>query len=188
MNKFKIPTSNFKRGIIYLIICTLFEVGGLTLGFSPTWAAGNIPSKNGAADFTLSDLSGHMVKLSDFRGKVIFLNFWATWCPPCRSEMPSIQKLDKLMAGEKFQLLAVSVDNSGSETVKKFMQDGKYSFKVLHDRTGGVSAKYGVRGIPATFIIDQTGAIVETAVGARDWATPEIVKRLKGLAQGKSWQ
>ena len=164
-------------------------IGGMAVGLMvlslSAFAAGNVPSENGAANFTLPDLSAHQVKLSDFRGKVVFLNFWATWCPPCRSEMPSIQKLSKLMAGEKFQLLAVSVDNGGVEKVQKFIEDGKYTFKVLHDRKGEVASKYGVRGIPATFIIDQTGAIVETAVGARDWAAPDLVKRLKGLAQSK---
>lgn len=129
-----------------------------------------------AADFSLPDLAGRTIKLSDFKGKVVFLNFFATWCPPCRAEMPSIQALFKKIRalptgqGNKFEILTISIDQTGAAAVKAFVEKGGYTFKVLLDPGGRVASQYGVVNIPATFIINTKGWIVDRIIGSTDWA------------------
>ena len=117
-----------------------------------------------APDFTLTDLNGNKVKLSDFKGKVVFLNFWATWCPPCRAEMPHIQEIHE-KKGNKVKILAVNVKES-SEQVKKFIEKNGYTFTVLKDKTGEIANSYLVRGIPKTLVINKKGIIKAQHVGS----------------------
>ncbi|MGQ9628898.1 MAG: TlpA family protein disulfide reductase [bacterium] len=130
----------------------------------------SFPRRVEAPDFALESISGQEVKLSDFRGKVVFLNFWATWCPPCRAEMPSMERLHRKFDGEDFAILAVDIQES-AKTVRKFVNDFGLTFTVLLDTRGRVASQYGVRGIPATFIIDREGNAIGFAEGARDWAS-----------------
>jgi len=134
-------------------------------------------------DFYLADLDGIYTRLSDHKGKVIFLNFFATWCPPCRNELPSMQKLHEKMKTSDFEMIAVSVDRAGKERVREFIGRGGYSFKVLLDSDGSTAKKYHVSSIPATFIIDKSGKIVNRVIGERDWASDAIISELKKLAQ-----
>lgn len=122
-----------------------------------------------AIDFTLPDLSGKLTRLSDFKGKVVFLNFWATWCEPCKEEMPSMQTLHDGLAGRPFVIVAVSVDKDGPEVVRKFVADNKLTFVVLHDRNKAISETYKTTGVPETFVIDQNGIIAEKVWGPRNW-------------------
>src|SRR3989338_5916455 len=119
-----------------------------------------------AADFNLPDLSGKIVKLSDYKGKVVFLHFWATWCPPCRGEMPYLQALYVKLKAKKFEILAVAMDREGKRVVEPFIKKGKYTFKVLLDPKGVVSSPYAIVGIPTTFILDRNGRIVDKIVGS----------------------
>ncbi len=135
------------------------------------------------SDFYLMDTDGIYTRLSEHKGKVIFLNFFATWCPPCRNEMPSMQKLYEKMKGSDFEMIAVSVDRGGSERVKDFTNKNGYSFKVLLDNDGSAAKKYSVSSIPATFIIDKRGNIVSSAIGERDWSDPSVIDQLKQLAR-----
>lgn len=134
-------------------------------------------------DFYLNDLDGIYTRLSEHKGKVIFLNFFATWCPPCRNEMPSMQKLHEMLDGPDFVMIAVSVDRGGVEKVRDFIKKNGYSFRVLIDSDGAASKKYSVSSIPATFIIDKNGNIVSRIIGERDWASPAAVSSLKKLMQ-----
>ncbi|MFC1571629.1 TlpA disulfide reductase family protein [Candidatus Margulisiibacteriota bacterium] len=121
-----------------------------------------------AADFTLEDLNGSAHTLSDYQGKIVFLNFWATWCPPCRTEMPSMQKMYQSWDKDKYVLLAVDI-RENKDDVKAFADKNGYTFPILLDQTGSVARQYGVRGIPATFILDENGKVVKSVVGAREW-------------------
>ena len=135
-----------------------------------------------APDFSVSDLNGQNVSLSDYKGKVVLLNIWATWCPPCVEEMPSMEKLHQEMKDERFAILAVSIDTSGAEVVELFMEKYKLSFTALADPKGVVKGLYQTT-VPESFIIDKNGIIAQRILGPRDWAGPVIIKYLKDLAQ-----
>ena len=118
-----------------------------------------------APDFQLPNLEGQSISLSDFRGSPILLNFWATWCGPCRQEMPFIQGIFEEQTSENLVILAVNIGEN-SAAVKNFMQSGNYSFPVLLDTNQDVALEYNVRAIPTTFFIDKDGIIQEMKVGA----------------------
>jgi peroxiredoxin len=138
-----------------------------------------------APGFTLSDMQGKPVSLADYRGKVVVLNFWASWCPPCRAEMPSMERLYGTLKGNDFVLLAVNVEKNGRSAVAAFSQKIPMSFPVLLDSDQHVSGLYRVGGIPQTFIINKKGEIVQEVTGARDWNSPETRKFLTTLMQGE---
>ncbi len=131
-----------------------------------------------APDFNLKDLSGRVHRLSDFRGKVVFLNFWATWCPPCRMEMPSMERLHQRLRGKDFVLLAISEDETGRAAVQPFVGQLGISFPVLLDEEGRVPQHYGVTGYPETFIIDRGGRVVQHTIGPEDWDSEPVYRYL----------
>lgn len=134
-----------------------------------------------APDFALPKLGGEVVRLSDYRGKVVFLNIWATWCSPCREEMPSMQKLYQEMKGEEFEILAVSIDALGAKSVAPFVSELKLTFPVLLDAQGSIQRLYNTTGIPETFIIDKKGIVAAKIVGARDWGSEGAVQAFRDL-------
>lgn len=136
-----------------------------------------------AVDFALPDLEEYPKKLSDYRGKVVFLNFWATWCKPCEEEMPSMQALYDGLKGQNFEIVAVSVDTEGPDVVKKYVQRFGLTFPVLHDRKGKVKDTYKTTGVPETFIIDQNGVIAEKVWGPRDWTLQSSTATILDLLQ-----
>jgi peroxiredoxin len=134
-----------------------------------------------APEFTLPDLNGNMVSLKALRGKVVFLNFWATWCKPCEEEMPSMQALYDMLKERQFEILAVSVDTEGPEAVDRFVKKYGITFPVLHDRRGNVKDLYKTTGVPETFVIDQNGVIAEKVWGPRDWTQPRSIETVMEL-------
>jgi peroxiredoxin len=134
-----------------------------------------------APDFTFPDLNGRNISLSDYKGKVVLVNIWATWCPPCVYEMPSMQKLYKEFKGENFEILAVSIDTAGSDIVAPFMKKYKLTFPALTDPKGTIKTLYGATGVPESYIIDKQGIIIGKIIGGRDWATPEIFRFFQKL-------
>ena len=133
-----------------------------------------------AVDFSLKDLSGQDQNLGSYAGKVIFLNFWATWCGPCRAEIPSMEELYLELGNEGFVIIAVNSQEAG-EQVAGFVENIGMSFPVLLDTDGRVGAAYSVRAIPTTYIVDPRGYILGRMVGTRDWSTPEIVSLVRDL-------
>ncbi len=133
--------------------------------------------------FTFPGLDGKMVSLTDYKGKVVFLNIWATWCPPCREEMPSMEKLYQQLKGEDFEILAVSVDTSGAEAVGPFMKEYGLSFPALLDPGGTIQNLYGTTGLPESFILGKEGLIEKIVIGPTDWSTPEVVLFFRNLLQ-----
>lgn len=118
-----------------------------------------------ARDFTLNDLEGNEVTLSDLRGKAVFLNFWASWCPPCKSEMPDIEQLYK--ENNDTDLVIVTINSGDGATVaKRFMEKNNYTFMVLDDHKGAVSEMYRVMALPTSLFIDKNGSLIETHYGA----------------------
>lgn len=115
-------------------------------------------------DFKLEDLNGNMVSLSDYKGKKVYINFWATWCPPCKAEMPDIEKLYQETKDSDLVILAVNVGED-KNTVQKFIKDNGYNFPILLDVTGEVSQKYQVTGIPTSYFIDTEGYLDDGASG-----------------------
>jgi len=134
-----------------------------------------------APDFVSPDLSGAPVRLSDHQGKVILLNFWATWCPPCRAEMPSMEKLYQAYRDRGLVILAISSDRGGKSVVEPYVQERGLTFAVLLDPEGEVFAQYGVRGLPTSYLLDRRGRVFSADVGARDWSgrvARQVVERL----------
>lgn len=135
-----------------------------------------------APDFTLPYLNGSEVALDTIRGKVVLLNFWATWCGACRSEMPSLENLYRDFGHyPDFAVLTVSIDQRGKPAVAQFMARNGYNFPVLLDTSNVTSAAYGVSGIPSTFVIGRNGQIIWNCVGALDWSNPSVRDALKKL-------
>jgi len=142
-----------------------------------------------AANFKLPDLKGRAISLSSLRGKVVFLNIWATWCPPCREEMPSIEALyEEFRNNPNFVVLAVSQDSEGRSAVDSYVHQHGLKFTVLLDPQNEVGDAYGVSGIPETFIIDQAGRIVAHHLGPYDWAQPDMRDALRDLIDNKDEQ
>ena len=136
-----------------------------------------------APNFTLPGLDGNMVSLADYKGKVVLLNIWATWCPPCVEEMPSMEKLHQELKGENFEILAVSLDESGAKAVIPFMKKHQLSFPALTDPKGTIKGLYQTTGVPETVIIDKDGITVEKVIGPRDWAAPGAIRFFRNLIQ-----
>ncbi len=132
-----------------------------------------------APDFELPDLSGKNIKLSDFKGKVVFLNFWATWCPPCRREIPGFIKLVNKYGKDGFIVLGVAVDPREFDKVKPFAEKIGINYPVVYDKKGVSQLYGGIRSIPTTFVINRQGKVVGQIVGSRPEQTFEgIIKSL----------
>ncbi len=137
-----------------------------------------IPANN----FELQNMDEKKVKLSDYRGKVVLLNFWATWCPPCIREMPSMERLHQQVNAEDFKVIAV---NQMEDVDQVFAFTGQLevdpTFEILFDPTSEVSQDYEVRGLPTTYLIDKNGNIRYRAVGGREFDHPEVINTIKQL-------
>jgi len=134
-----------------------------------------------APDFSLPSLGGQTVRLSDLRGKAVLLNFWATWCAPCRLEMPTMDKAYQEYKSRGLEILAVSLDAGSNSVVKNFMQELKLDFPVLLDPDMEVLRLYRMVGIPASFLIDKQGIVRHREVGYRDWTDPESRRLLEAI-------
>jgi peroxiredoxin len=167
---------------VSLIVVSLFWDDSSLEPVKPSSTAANIP----APDFRFTDLNGKIVALSDYRGKIIVVNIWATWCLPCVEEMPSMEKLYQKFKTENFEILAVSIDEAGSDVVAPFMKKHKLTFPALLDPEGSIKTLYGVTGIPETFIIDQSGMLLGKIIGPRDWASAEVFRFIRKLIQRSS--
>ncbi len=143
------------------------------------------PIKGGkkAPDFSLKDLAGKKVEIKQYKGKVVFLNFWATWCGPCKEEMPSLEVLHQKLKGENFVLLTVSVDYEGLKPVDGFISKHRYTFPVLLDPNGETLDLFEIKGIPTTFIIDKNGKVIGRAIGPRDWKSQEVFSLINLLIE-----
>ena len=122
-----------------------------------------------AKDFKVTALDGGKLSLADLKGKVVFLNLWATWCEPCREEMPAMERLWQRYKGQGLVVVALSMDLSGAKIVKPYIEQAKYTYPVGLDPKMETASRYGARSVPTTFIIDRSGAIRAIALGTREW-------------------
>jgi len=135
-------------------------------------------------NFTLPLLSGGSASLTSYRGNVVLLNFWATWCPPCRYEMPSMETLYQRFKNQGFEILAVDLGED-TNTVRQFIQSHRYTFPVMLDTDSSIGSIYGIRGIPTTYIIDRRGMIIGVVNGAIDWSTPQVIAAFDALINSR---
>jgi thiol-disulfide isomerase/thioredoxin len=135
-----------------------------------------------AVDFDVPVLADHPGRLSAYRGEFVFLNFWATWCPPCREEMPSMEAMQAELAALPVRILAVNVQE-GRPVVGEFAAEMGYTFPILLDESGRVAANYGVRGIPTTYFISPAGRVLGMLVGTRYWDEPEVLAAMRRIGE-----
>jgi len=150
-------------------VCTAAGAQGLK-----PWNGGVTPP------LALSDLSGKTHRLEDYRGKVVLINFWATWCEPCRDEMPSIGKLREALAGKPFEVLAVNLAEPESR-IRRFMEKVPMAFPVLLDRDTGAAKAWRARILPATYIVAPDGTIRYSHVGELDWSNEGVRRAIAKL-------
>jgi thiol-disulfide isomerase/thioredoxin len=146
--------------ILVVILTAGLVITGCTAGSEPTATVGNV-----APDFQLQNLDGQPITLSGLKGNPVLINFWATWCQPCVSEMPHLQEIDNEWSDKGLMLLAINIGDSAAK-VEQFLHDHNLSLPVLLDTSEVVAQKYGIRGIPTTFFVDKDGIIQVKVIGA----------------------
>ena len=157
------------KKITFLILagCLVFFIAAC--GESPVATVGKP-----APDFDTIDLKGDIWSLSKLKGQVVFVNFWATWCAPCREEMPSMQRLYAKLPKDKFEMIAL-FNNDKPAAVKNFVTGLGITIPILSDEHNFAGTKYGLTGLPETFIIDKQGVIREKFIGPAEWDSPKFV-------------
>ena len=155
-------------GVIAFVVIAAIALGGYL--FYQSSKAPPVKEGDQAPSFTLPLMGGGEVSLADYRGKVVVLNVWATWCGPCREEMPSMQRLYQSLKGQPFEMLAVSIDTRGSQDVDPFVKKLNLTFPVLYDTDKKVPSLYQTTGVPESFIIDKNGVVAKRIIGPiYDW-------------------
>jgi thiol-disulfide isomerase/thioredoxin len=138
------------------------------------WTGGKTPA------LKLADADGRERSLSDWRGKTVVVNFWATWCEPCRDEMPSLERLKARFAGKPFDVVAVNVGES-RERVARFTRDVPVTFPIIYDKDSAAAKTWKVRGYPTSYVLGPDGRIRYYFVGELDWASDEVVRLIEGV-------
>jgi thiol-disulfide isomerase/thioredoxin len=161
-------------------------------GFSKALATGPMAaviihaSRKAIAPFTFADATGQQLDLSKWKGRVVVLNLWATWCAPCRKEMPDLGKLQSALGGPDFEVVALSLDRKGLEASKAFLQDiGVTNLAIYIEPEGKSLAALQALGLPATILIDRNGQEAARLLGPADWASPEAQAMVKALLAEK---
>lgn len=171
-----------------LISLLLLALPGLAAGAEPPLQSSLVPVKPrmAAPAMVLKDMDGQVVDLAKLRGKVVIVNFWATWCPPCRREFPSMERLRKELAGSPLLILAVN-EGENAEIIEQFTStlDLQPHFPILLDLEGEAMAFWPVRGLPTTFFIDKRGRMAYRAIGGREFDHPDVVKMVESLLKEK---
>ena len=173
-----------KQWIVVGVIVAVLA-GGLALGLKLAPEIFPVEVGSTAPAFTATDLkSGQPTTLADFKGQVVLLNIWATWCEPCKIEMPSLEQLEKEVGPQGLRIVSVSIDEGGPDVVRQFARDYGLTFQILHDQSGRIQRIYQTTGVPESFVINRQGKIVKKVIGAADWdatVNKDLVRRL--LAQ-----
>lgn len=173
------------------ILLAAFILGGAPLhagAASPDFKAiprlQELKDRPAAPDFTLPNAGGRKVSLKDYRGKVVFLNFWATWCESCRDEMPSMERLYQEFKGKGLEIVAVNVKEKRQDA-RAFAKQFKLTYPILLDPEGEVGLLYGAFGLPATYLIDRNGVALARMWGPADWHSPAARKLIAALVEQK---
>ena len=139
-----------------------------------------LPDRPPAPDFVLMDMDGNQHQLSNYLGRVVIVNFWATWCPPCRAEMPSMQRAWEQLEKEGILMLGINVGED-EDTIFQFTANYPVAFPLLLDQDSKVINQWPVRGVPTTFVVDPKGRIAYRAIGGREWDDPELLVLIRAL-------
>ncbi len=180
-------SSGSRKQVVFLfimaIIIALAIVGALVKDRKP---GGKIIAKGDRAPaFSLPSLDGKQVSLSDHRGKVVMVHFWATWCPPCVDEIPLLEQLYRTFYGKDFVLLAISVDEGGAVVVGDFMKKNKLSMPVLLNADRSIAGLYGTIKFPETYILDREGIVRVKAIGPQNWMDPVSIQNIQAMLEKK---
>lgn len=170
----RLPAARF----FLLLVALAIAAGGAGAAELKRWSGGRTP------ELVLKELNGTSHDLAAYRGKVVLVNFWATWCEPCREEMPSIQQLKQKLAGRPFVVLAVNLDEPEAR-IRKYLSQMALDFIFLLDPERKVSKAWNVRILPATFLIGPSGRIHYSLVGELDWSHELVVDRVRELLPAK---
>jgi peroxiredoxin len=135
--------------------------------------------------FATETAQGRKIKMGDFKGKLVILNFWTTWCPPCRLEMPSMERLYRDFKGDGLEIVAANFMES-KDSINSFVNENGFTFKVLLDRDGDIAQKYGVHALPVTFVIGRDGKVLAKSFGYKDWYSEETQKLVASLLKDDS--
>jgi peroxiredoxin len=156
---------------------------GSTLGGTSLWATDMQPEEGHLApDFALKTLEGNTVRLSEFRGqKVVLINFWATWCPPCRLEMPTMQQIYSEYKARGFEILAINIEPNAKQAISDFVKELRLTFPILLDPDMKVTRKFRVIGLPVSILIDRQGIIRTQNIGYHDWTNRASRKQVESL-------
>jgi peroxiredoxin len=133
-----------------------------------------------APDFSLLDMDGAVYRLSDYRGRVVIVNFWATWCPPCREEMPSMQRAWEQLRAEGILMFGINVGED-EDTIFQFTANYPVDFPLLMDSHSAITGRWPVLGLPTTFVVDPAGRLVYQAIGSREWDDPALLALIREL-------
>ena len=161
-------------------------VAAVAFGYAHLAERKSLSLETGAAapDFRLPSLAGGEIDLESYRGKVVVLNFWATWCPPCVVEMPSLERLHRTLGPEGLAVVTVATDE-GPAALREFVEDYQLTLPVLLDPGGrSAAADYRTTGYPETFVLDRQGVLLRHYVGPAEWDTPEALAHFRGLLEG----
>jgi peroxiredoxin len=166
------------RGLLVAVLLVLFMLPAAAqqAGSGLTRLADAPP----APDFSLLDMDGTVFRLSDYRGRVLIVNFWATWCPPCREEMPSMQRAWEQLRAEGMLMIGINVGED-EDTIFQFTADYPVDFPLLLDSDSAVTGRWPVRGLPTTFVVDPAGRLVYQAIGSREWDDPALLALVRAL-------
>ena len=169
-------------GLRMVLVLALTLLANVAPAGEPSQTMTAVPKQPPAPDFALKDVDGKLHRLSENRGKVVLVNFWATWCPPCRQEMPSMQRAWEKLKGENFEMLAVNVGED-EDTIFgfSFAAGMELTFPILLDPDSRAVRAWPVIALPTSFIVDRRGRIVYRAVGGREWDDPELLKKIREL-------
>lgn len=139
-----------------------------------------MPEGTRAPEFSLPDMDGNTFRLSDYRGKPLIINFWATWCPPCRAEMPSMQRAWEKLQQEDILMLAINVGED-EDTIFQFTANYPVDFPLLLDLDSTVTGDWPVKGLPTTYVVDPEGNLVYKAIGGREWDDEALLDQVRAL-------
>ncbi len=185
----KMKARRMSRGrfwtIILIIGAGLAGAGAGVILFNAGWLGGvngsGLTDEAGASsDFVFEDSDGNTLSLAEFRGKTILLNVWATWCAPCRKEMPALDRLQAKIGGPDFQVVPLSIDRSGLEAVRPFFTEiGIENLDIYVDRPAAAMKAFGVLGLPTTLLIGSSGRELRRWAGPKEWDSPEVIAEIR---------
>ncbi len=176
--------------LVVLVVLIALFIAGLFVTERPSGTTSTtgtpetkaIASGDRAPEFSLKTMSGGSVNLADLSGKVVMVHFWATWCPPCVEEIPTLDRLYRQLMGKDFMMLAVSEDDDGA-AVASFFQQNRLNLPVLMDTGSEVARLYGTYKLPETYIVDRQGVVRYKAIGPRDWTDPSSIQLLQSFIE-----